>query len=35
MITILVRANEDAGLRAALRDEKFVVRIVNLQQMYE
>jgi len=35
MITILVGTYENAGLWAVLRDEKFVVRVVSLEQMYE
>jgi len=35
MITILVGADEDAGLEAPLKDEEFVVRVVRLWQRYE
>jgi len=35
MITILVGANEDAGLKTALTDEKSMIRVVSLQQIYE
>jgi len=35
MIIILVGVDEDVGLEVPLKDEKFVVRVVRLQRMYE
>jgi len=35
MITIIVRADEDADLEVPLKDEKSIVRVVRLRRRFE